>query len=74
MAFHKLKIGQIVHYRPSNPRLRGACSVIGLLPQREDSELEYLIRRLEEQHELVAKESELMIASPKGRPQHRGGE
>jgi hypothetical protein len=74
---HKFKIGQIVHYRPGNPRqnaLRGAYSVIGLLPQREDGVVEYRIRSLDEQHELVAKESELMIPGPKGRPQHLCGE
>jgi hypothetical protein len=63
MAFHKLKIGQIVHYRPSNPRqntLRGTYRILNLLPQREDGEFEYRIRSLEEQHELVAKERELM--------------
>jgi hypothetical protein len=63
MAFHKHKIGQAVHYRPSNPRqinLRGAYRIINLLPQREGGEFEYRIRSLEEQHELVAKESELI--------------
>jgi hypothetical protein len=63
MAFHKLKIGQIVHYRPSNPRqntLRGAYRIINLLPQDEHGDSEYRIRSLEEQHELVAKECELM--------------
>jgi hypothetical protein len=78
MAFHKLKIGQAVHYRPSNPRqnaLRGAYSVIGLLSQHADGGFEYRIRSLEQQqHELVAKESELMIAGPKGRPQRGCGE
>jgi hypothetical protein len=59
----KLKICQIVHYRPSNHRrdnLRGAYRIINLLPQREDGESEYRIRGLEEQHELAAKESELI--------------
>jgi hypothetical protein len=63
MAFHKIKIGQGVHYRPSNPRqntLRGAYRIINLLPQREGGEFEYRIRSLEEEHELVAKESELI--------------
>jgi hypothetical protein len=63
MAFHKLKIGQIVHYRPNNPRqiaLRGTYRIINLLPQREDGESEYRIRSLEGQHERVAKESELV--------------
>jgi hypothetical protein len=63
MAFHKLKIGQTVHYRSSKPRqnnLRGTYRIINLLPQREGGESEYRIRGLEEQHELVAKESELM--------------
>jgi hypothetical protein len=63
MAFHKIKIGQAVHYRPSNSRqntLRGAYRIINLLPQRDDGEFEYRIRSLEEEHELVAKESELI--------------
>jgi hypothetical protein len=63
MAFHKFKIGQIVHYRPSTPRqeiLRGAYRIINLLPPREDGESEYRIRSMEEQHELVAKEGELI--------------
>jgi hypothetical protein len=63
MAFHKLKIGQIVHYRPRNPRqntLGGAYAIINLLPQGGDGEFEYRIRSLEERHELVARESELM--------------
>jgi hypothetical protein len=59
MAFHKLKIGETVHYRPTNPRLRGAYRIIKLLPLREDGESEYRIRSLEGQHELVAKEIEL---------------
>jgi hypothetical protein len=62
MAFHKSKIGQIVHYRPNNPRqnnLRGTYRIINLLPPGEDGESEYRIRSMEEQHELVAKESEL---------------
>lgn len=70
MAFHSLKIGQIVHYRPSNPRqntLRGAYRIINLLPRREDGELEYRIRSVEEQHELVAKERELMTGATKKR-------
>jgi hypothetical protein len=47
MAFHKLKIGQTVHYRSSKPRqnnLRGTYRIINLLPQREDGESEYRIR------------------------------
>jgi hypothetical protein len=63
MALHKFKIGQIVHYRPSDPRqntLRGAYRIINLLPPREDGESEYRIRSLEEQHELVGQESALM--------------
>ena len=63
MAFYKLKIGQIVQYRPRNPRqntLRGAYAIINLLPRGEDGEFEYRIRSLEEQHELAARESELM--------------
>ena len=62
MAFHKFKIGQIVHYRPSNHRQegpRGAYQVSRLLPQRENGEPEYRIRNLNEDHELDVKESEL---------------
>jgi hypothetical protein len=62
MAFHNFKIGQIVHYRPSNHRQegpRGAYQVSRLLPQRENGEAEYRIRNLNENHELDVKESEL---------------
>jgi hypothetical protein len=38
----------------------GAYRIINLLPQREHGDFEYRIRSLEEQHELVAKEGELM--------------
>jgi hypothetical protein len=44
---------------------RGIYQIISLLPQREDGEFEYRIRNLDEQHELVAQESEL-----KGRGSH----
>jgi hypothetical protein len=62
MALHKFKIGQIVHYKPSNHRPggpRGAYQVIRLLPHRENGEREYRIRNLTEDHERDVKESEL---------------
>jgi hypothetical protein len=62
MAFHKFKIGQIVHYKPSNHRPggpRGDYQVIRLLPKPGNSEPEYRIRNLNEDHERDVKESEL---------------
>jgi hypothetical protein len=63
MPAHKFRIGQMVTYRPAERGLDvppGACMVVACLPQGEETgELEYRIRNLNEEHERVAKESEL---------------
>jgi hypothetical protein len=62
MVFHKFKIGQIVHYKPSNHRHagpRGAYQVIRPLPQMRNGEPKYRIRNLNECYERDVKESEL---------------
>jgi hypothetical protein len=62
MSGYKFKIGQTVHYRPTNHRQdvpRGAYQVISCFRNREDGGVEYWIRNLNEHHERAAKESEL---------------
>jgi hypothetical protein len=63
MPIHKFRIGQMVTYRPAErgqDAPAGAYMIIGRLPYGEETgELEYRIRNLNEQHERVAKESEL---------------
>jgi hypothetical protein len=63
MPAHKFRIGQIVTYRSADRGLDappGAYMVIARLPHGEETgELEYRIRNLHEEHERVAKESEL---------------
>jgi len=63
MAEHKFKIGQIVYFHSqksgsSSYMPSGACQIIRRLPAI-DGEFQYVIRSAYEQHELVAKESEL---------------
>jgi hypothetical protein len=62
---HKFHLGQAVGYRPaagSWPRRQhaapGAYAVTAHLPER-DGEFEYHIRSADEQHERMARESEL---------------
>jgi hypothetical protein len=38
--------------------------IIALLPQREDGEFEYRIKHSDEDHQRIAKESELKAARP----------
>jgi hypothetical protein len=62
MPAHKFKIAQIVTYRPglrSQDAPYGAYQITRQLPQRDDGEIEYQIKNLNEPHERVAKESEL---------------
>jgi hypothetical protein len=63
MPTHKFRIGQIVTYRPAE---RGQDAppdpymIIACLPKSEETgAFEYRIRNLNEEHERVAKESEL---------------
>ena len=63
MSPHKFRIGQMVTYRP-NQRGQdippgGVYMITARLPESTDGQFEYRIRNLNEQHERVAKESEL---------------
>jgi len=62
MSAHKFRIGQNVNYRPAGhgqDAPDGTYQIIRFLPQRDDAEVEYRIRNLNEGHERVANESEL---------------
>jgi hypothetical protein len=63
MPTYKFRIGQIVTYRPAvrgQDAPPGAYMIIARLPPSEETgEFEYGIRNLNEEHERVAKESEL---------------
>ena len=63
MSAHKFRIGQIVTYRPDqrsqDTPAGGVYMIIARLPTSTDGQFEYRIRNLNEQHERVAKESEL---------------
>ena len=63
MSPHKFRIGQMVTYRP-NQRGQdippgGVYMITARLPESADGQFEYRIKNLNEQHERVAKESEL---------------
>jgi hypothetical protein len=63
MPAHKFRIGQMVTYRPAERGLDvppGVYMIIARLPESdEDGQFEYRIKNLNEEHERVAKESEL---------------
>jgi hypothetical protein len=62
MSTHKFRIGQIVTYRApirGQDVPPGAYMIIARLPKGDDGQFEYRIRNLNEEHERVAKESEL---------------
>lgn len=60
VAMHKFHLGQAVEYHSGRGTYapRGPYVVTAKLPER-DGEFEYHIRHLAEQHERMAKESEL---------------
>jgi hypothetical protein len=60
MPEHKFKIGETVFYHPKLPRdtPRGAYQIVRCLPTAE-REFQYVIRSAYEDHQRVAKESEL---------------
>jgi hypothetical protein len=65
MPDHKFHVGQIVSYRPASRGAdapRGAYTVTRQLPQGDDGQFEYRIRHSGEEHERIAKESELKVA------------
>jgi hypothetical protein len=63
MSAHKFRIGQIVTYRPDqrgqDVPLGGIYMITARLPESTNGQFEYRIKDLNEQHERVAKESEL---------------
>ena len=66
MAEHKFKIGQIVHFHPKKLTFQvdapsGPYQITRRLPAT-DGEFQYVIRSAYEDHERVAKESELTRA------------
>jgi len=63
MAEHKFKIGQVVYFHPKKSRLP-SCAPSGpyqIIKRRPaiDGEFQYVIRNAYEDHERVARESEL---------------
>jgi hypothetical protein len=63
MAEHKFKIGRVVYFRPKGSSAslsasRGAYQIIRRLPETE-GEFQYVIRSADEEHQRVARESEL---------------
>ena len=65
MDAHKFRIGQPVTYRSRGADAPpGLYVIIALLPQREDGEFEYRIKHSDEDHQRIAKESELKAARP----------
>ena len=65
MDAHKFRIGQSVTYRSRGADARqGVYVIIALLPQREDGEFEYRIKHSDEDHQRIAKESELKATRP----------
>ncbi len=66
MAEYKFKIGQVVYFRPKrstlpSPAPPGRYQIIRRLPATE-GEFQYVIRSADENHQRVAKESELSRA------------
>ena len=63
MSAQKFRIGQIVAYRPDqrgqDVPLGGVYMITARLPESTNGQFEYRIKNLNEQHERVAKESEL---------------
>ena len=65
MPTHKFHVGQVVFYRPASGRVdapSGVYTVTRRLPQGDDGQFEYRIKHSDEDHERIAKESELKVA------------
>jgi hypothetical protein len=60
---HKFKIGQTVRYGAPFGQVAAADYKVTQLLPAEDDELQYRIKRADEPHERVAKESQLKRAS-----------
>jgi hypothetical protein len=64
MPNHKFHVGQIVTYRPASRNVdapSGVYTVTGRLPHGDDGQFEYRIKHSHEDHERIAKESELKV-------------
>jgi hypothetical protein len=64
MPEHKFHLGQIVSYRPASRGVdapSGVYTVTARLPRGDDGQFEYRIRHSREEHERIAKESELKV-------------
>jgi len=62
MPNHKFHVGQVVIYRPASRNVdapSGVYTVTGRLPHGDDRQFEYRIKHSHEDHERIAKESEL---------------
>ena len=65
MPTHKFHVGQVVFYRSASRRVdapSGVYTVTRRLPQDDDGQFEYRIKHSDEDHERIAKESELKVA------------
>jgi hypothetical protein len=74
MSVHKFHLGEMVEYRPPRGTYapRGAYVVTAKLPDR-DGELGYHIRSAIEEHERIARESELQaVTETEARPGAKG--
>ena len=63
MSGHKFKIGQTVRYGAPFGQVAAADYKVTQLLPAEDDELQYRIKRADEPHERVVKESQLKRAS-----------
>ena len=62
MPDHRFHVGQVVSYRPGSRNVdapSGVYTVTRRLPQGDDGKFEYRIKHAGEDHERIAKESEL---------------
>jgi hypothetical protein len=60
MPAHKFNVGDVVAYKPGRNVPTGAFTVVKVLPG--DGEPEYRISSAQEEHQRVARESELTLA------------
>ena len=64
MPNHKFHVGQVVIYHPASHNVdapSGVYTVTRRLPQGNDGQFEYRIKHSHEDHERIAKQSELKV-------------
>ena len=64
MPNHKFHVGQVVIYHPASLNVdapSGVYTVTRRLPQGNDGQFEYRIKHSHEDHERIAKQSELKV-------------